>query len=127
MNKLRRARIESAIGRELMQYLHRLGNERLSNITITHIELSKDIRYAKVYLTALGKEDEEREVMEALAKASKRIQKDVSSRLKNMRYVPLLSFHFDLSLQKGEKMMKLLDKVGKEIKEKEENEEEQHT
>lgn len=125
MSELRRARIESAISRELMQYLHRLDNERLRDITITHIELSKDMRYAKVYFTALGKEDEKQEVLDALAKTSKRIQKDVSRRLKNMRYVPLLSFHFDLSLQKGEEMMKLLDKVEKEIKEKEEKYEEE--
>ncbi len=124
MSNLRRARIESAISRELSQYLHRLDDERLREITITHIELSKDLRYAKVYFTAIGKEEKKEEVLEALAKASKRIQKDVAHRLKNMRYVPLISFHFDLSYQKGEKVMEILDKVEKEIKEKEQNEEE---
>jgi ribosome-binding factor A len=124
MSNLRRARIVSAINRELMQYLHRLDDERLRDITITHIELSKDLRYAKIYFTTLGKEDERQEVLDALAKASKRIQKDVSHRLKNMRYVPLLSFYYDLSLQKGERVMKLLDEVEKEIEEKEKDEKE---
>ena len=124
MSELRRARIKSAIERELMNYFLKLDDEKLKEITIVRTELSRDLRYAKVYFTILGKEDQKQEVLDALAKASKRIQRDISHRLKSMRYVPLISFHFDLSLQKGEKVMKLLDKVEKEIKEKEKNEEE---
>ncbi len=117
MSELRKARIKSAIERELIDYFLKLDDEKLREITITHIELSRDMHYAKVYFTVLGKEGKEREVLDALAKASKRIQKDVAHRLKNMRYVPLLSFHFDLSIQKGNEMLELLDKVKKEIEE----------
>ncbi len=117
MSELRKARIKSAIERELINYFLKLDDERLREITITHIELSKDLHYAKVFFTVLGKEDEKNEVLEALSKASKRIQKDIAYRLKNMRYVPLLSFHFDLSIQKGNEMLELLDKVKKEIEE----------
>jgi ribosome-binding factor A len=115
MSELRKARIRSAIERELAKYLHSLDDERLHNITITNVVLSRDLRYAKVYFTSLGHEEEKDEILEALTKASRRIQKDVANRLKNMRYVPLLSFHFDLSIQKGNKMLSLLDKVQEEI------------
>ena len=115
MSELRKARIRSAIERELSKYLHSLDDERLRNITVTSVVLSKDLRYAKVYFTSLGHEEEKDEILEALTKASRRIQKDIANRLKNMRYVPLLSFHFDLSIQKGNKMLNLLDKVREEI------------
>ncbi len=117
MSELRKARIKSAIERELINYFLKLDDKRLREITITHVELSKDMHYAKVYFTVLGKEEEKKEILDALSKASKRIQKDMAHRLKNMRYVPLLSFHFDLSLQKGNEMLELLDKVKKEIEE----------
>ncbi len=115
MSELRKARIRSAIERELSKYLHSLDDERLRSITVTSVVLSKDLRYAKVYFTSLGHEEEKDEILEALTKASRRIQKDIANRLKNMRYVPLLSFHFDLSIQKGNKMLNLLDKVQEEI------------
>ncbi len=115
MSELRKARIRSAIERELSKYLHSLDDERLRNITVTSVVLSKDLRYAKVYFTSLGHEEEKDEILEALTKASRRIQKDIANRLKNMRYVPLLSFHFDLSIQKGNKMLNLLNKVQEEI------------
>ena len=115
MSELRKARIRSAIERELSKYLHSLDDERLRNITVTSVVLSKDLRYAKVYFTSLGHEEEKDEILEALTKASRRIQKDIANRLKNMRYVPLLSFHFDLSIQKGNEMLNLLDKVQEEI------------
>ncbi len=115
MSELRKARIRSAIERELSKYLHSLDDERLRGITVTNVVLSKDLRYAKVYFTSLGREEEKDEILEALTKASRRIQRDIANRLKNMRYVPLLSFHFDLSIQKGNKMLNLLDKVQEEI------------
>jgi len=40
-----------------------------------------------------------------------------------MRYVPLISFHFDLSIQEGDKVLKILDEIQKEIDEKGENNE----
>jgi len=115
MSELRKARIRSAIERELSKYLHSLDDERLRSITITNVVLSKDLRYAKIYFTSLGHEEEKDEILEALTKASRRIQRDIANRLKNMRYVPLLSFHFDLSIQKGNEMLNLLDKVQEEI------------
>jgi len=115
MSELRKARIRSAIERELSKYLHSLDDERLRSITVTNVVLSKDLRYAKVYFTSLGHEEEKEEILEALTKASRRIQRDIANRLKNMRYVPLLSFHFDLSIQRGNEMLNLLDKVQEEI------------
>lgn len=121
MSELRKHKIESAILREVSTYMHSLDDPLLKSITITHVEVSDDLRYAKIFYTIIGHENEEEEIKERLIKATRRIQRDVAQRLKNMKFVPLLNFHFDLSIQKGNKVLEILDEVEKELKEKGEN------
>jgi len=118
MSELRKHKTESAILREVSSYMHTLDDPLLKNVTITHVEVSEDLRYAKVYYTIIGHEAEAEEIRLRLIKANRRIQRDVAQRLKNMKYVPLLNFHFDLSIQKGNKVLEILDEVEKELKEK---------
>jgi len=130
MSKLREARLESAIKREVSKYLYEMDDSRLRGVTITYVDLSRDLHYAKIYFTVIGKEDKSQEVLDALSHASKRIQRDVAYRLRTMRHVPLISFHFDLSIQKGNKVVDILDKVEEELERKEkkkESNEEPHT
>lgn len=122
MSELRRHRIESAILREVSTYMHSLEDKLLNEITITHVEVSEDLRHATVYYTVLGHESEIEDIATKLSKASKRIQKDLANRLKTMRFVPLLTFHFDLSLQKGNKVLEILSKIEEELKRNENNE-----
>ncbi|MFU2157903.1 MULTISPECIES: 30S ribosome-binding factor RbfA [Caldisericum] len=118
MSELRKHKIESAILREVSTYMHSLDDPLLKSVTITHVEMSEDLRYAKVFYTIIGHENEEEEIKQKLIKATRRIQRDVAHRLKNMKFVPLLNFHFDLSIQKGNKVLEILDEVEKELKEK---------
>jgi ribosome-binding factor A len=123
MSELRQHKVESAILREVSTYIHSLDEPLLQHITITHVETSEDLHYAKIYYTVLGHENEKGEIEKKLMKVTRSIQRDVSKRLKNMRYVPLISFHFDLSIQEGNKVLKILDEIQKEIDEKGENNE----
>ena len=118
MSELRKHKIESAILREVSTYVHSLDDPLLKSITITHVEVSDDLRYAKIFYTIIGHENEEEDIKERLIKATRRIQRDVAQRLKNMKFVPLLNFHFDLSIQRGNKVLEILDEVEKELKEK---------
>jgi len=118
MSELRKHKIESAILREVSTYMHSLDDPLLKSITITHVEVSDDLRYAKIFYTIIGHENEEEDIKERLIKATRRIQRDVAQRLKNMKFVPLLNFHFDLSIQRGNKVLEILDEVEKELKEK---------
>ncbi|MEA3313176.1 MAG: 30S ribosome-binding factor RbfA [Caldisericota bacterium] len=120
MSKLRQARIESAIKREVSKYLLELDDSRLRGITITYVDLSSDLHYAKIYFTAINNEDRSQEILDTLSHASKRIQKDIAHRLKSMRHVPLISFHFDLSIQKGDEVINILNKIKEELQNKEE-------
>ncbi len=121
MSKLRKSRLESAIKREVSKYLHEMDDPRLGKIVITYVSVSKDFHYAKIYFTVM-EEDEIKEVQDALFHASKKIQKDIAHRFRTMRYIPLISFHLDFSIQKGNRVLNILDKVKEELKEKEEDE-----
>jgi ribosome-binding factor A len=120
MSELRRSRVQSAIEREVSIYLKNFDDPMLKEIFVTHVEVSSDLHYAKIFYTVLGKEDQSEEIMKSVAKVSKKIQKDIAFRLKDMRKVPLLSFHFDLSIQKGDRVLKILESIEKEIEEKNE-------
>lgn len=117
MSKLRKERLESAIKREITEYLHKMDDPRLREAIITYVDVSKDFHYAKIYFTVMDR-DKNKEVWDALLHASKKIQKDIAYRLRTMRYVPIISFHFDLSIQKGNKVLDILNKVEEELKEK---------
>jgi ribosome-binding factor A len=118
MSDLRRLRIESAIFREISTYMHSLDDPVLSNITIARVFVTKDLYFAKIYYTLIGKEDEKDDASSRLSKALGRIQRDVAGRLKDMRKIPVISFEFDLSLQEGSKVLNILDSIEKELKEK---------
>lgn len=123
MSELRRARVESAIELEVSTYIRTLDDPLFKDLMITHVEVSHDLHYAKIYFTVFGKEEEAEKVMRELGKATRRIQRDVARRLRNMRNVPLLSFHFDTSIQQGDKVIKLLEEIKKELDERTGNEE----
>ncbi len=122
MSEVRKHKVESAILREVSNYIHTLDDPLLNHITITYVSVSDDLRYAKVYYTILGHENEEEEIETRLIKVTRSIQRDVAKRLKNMKFVPLLTFLFDTSIQKGNKVLKILNEVEKELKEKGEDE-----
>jgi ribosome-binding factor A len=117
MGELRKARVESAILREISSYMHSLDDPILKSITITHVSLSKDLHFAKIYYTLIGRETEKEEATLRLSKALGRIQRDVAGRLKDMRKVPVISFKFDLSLQEGNQVLTILNSIEKELKE----------
>jgi ribosome-binding factor A len=120
MSELRKSRVQSAIKREVSNYLLTFDDPLLKEILITYVEVSDDLHYAKIFYTVFGKENVKEEVTKSVAKVSKKIQRDIAYRLKDMRKVPLITFHFDLSIQKGDRVLKILDDISKELREKNE-------
>ncbi len=120
MSELRKSRVQSAIEREVSNYLRTLDNPLLREILVTHVEVSNDLHYAKIFYTVFDRENKLTEVMNSVSKVSRKIQRDLAFRLKDMRKVPLVSFHFDLSIQKGDRVLKILEDIQKELNEKDE-------
>lgn len=108
VNELMRAEISELLLREVK-------DPRLSQglVSITEVEVSPDLRRATVFVSHLGTDEERREVLLGLQKASPFLHRELSHRL-DMRHVPDLVFRFDPSIERGARLASLIHDVGAE-------------
>ncbi|MDI9484231.1 MAG: 30S ribosome-binding factor RbfA [Bacillota bacterium] len=101
-------RIAEDIKREVSSIIAReVKDPRLGMISITDVELSRDLSWAKVYYSQLGSEEERRRTLEGLNRAKGFVRSELSKRLR-IRHTPEIIFAFDPSLEQGAKMDALL-------------------
>ncbi len=105
-------RVNSLIRQEISQILQRqVKDPRLGNfITVTEVSTSADLKYAKVFISQIGSEEEKQETLKALASASGFLRRELARHLK-LRYIPLLSFQWDDSIERGNHLLQLIDGV----------------
>lgn len=120
-------RINEEISREMAEILRTVKDPRVSGsfISITRVECTPDLKYAKIWFSAIGKRSDGEEIKKGLSSAAGYIRRELAQRL-NLRITPELSFIYDTSLEHGAQITKLLHKVEKELAEsdkKRENEE----
>ena len=77
---------------------HELKDPRLGLVTITRVDLTADLRYAKIYWSVLGDESERSKSTYALEHARGHIQSEIAHVL-HTRVTPILSFHYDESIE----------------------------
>lgn len=101
-------RINEEIQRELSALLRTLKDPRLQNglVSITHVDTTNDLRYCKVYVSALDK-SQEKDVMQGLKSASGYLRRELGSAVK-LRYTPELQFLADDSIQQGAHILEML-------------------
>ena len=80
-----------------------------SMLTITHVDTTSDLRYARIYLTALDRTGE-KDLMRGLKSASGYLRRELGSRL-NLRYTPELQFFADDSIAHGAHILDMLSHV----------------
>ena len=92
--------------------LHSVRDPRAEFVSITAVEVSRDLRYAKVFFTKLGLEDAKsaEEVTRVLDKAAGFLRSEIA-RESTLRTVPKLTFKFDESVGRGRHMEALLGKA----------------
>ncbi|MBI2829744.1 MAG: 30S ribosome-binding factor RbfA [Chloroflexi bacterium] len=94
---------------ELLQ--HNIKDPRLSTfVAITEVAISPDLKYAKVYVSHLGSEDEKQNTIQALNAASGYLRKELAKNTR-LRRIPELKFEWDTSIERGARVLELLDKV----------------
>lgn len=104
----RTLRIAEQIQRELgVMLVQDVGDPRLHHVTITAVDVSRDLSHARVYVRALGDESEHPEVLEALHHAGRYLRAHLARRLR-LRGTPRLHFMLDESVTRGERVDRLL-------------------
>ena len=120
MASYRKGRINEDLQRELSALIRTLKDPRVqqSMVSVTKVEATGDLRYAKVYISVLDK-DKSKETLKGLKSAGGFLRREIGSRLQ-LRYTPELVFEEDDSIAYGAKMFDLLRSL--DIKEDDGNE-----
>ena len=104
-------RINEEIQKELSAQLRNVKDPRVAEtmISVTHVETTPDLRYAKVYVSFL-QEEKAVEAMKGLKSAGGYLRRELGRTL-NLRYTPELVWTLDDSITYGAKMMKLINSL----------------
>lgn len=108
------------VGRQLKKEISKILQEdlkdpRIGFVTITRIDLTGDLRHAKVYFSILMDEANQKSSIEGIESAAGYIRKLIGERL-NLRYVPELSFKLDRSIEYSVNLEKTLERLRNEQK-----------
>jgi len=101
-------RINEEIQRELSSLLRTLKDPRLQNglVSVTHVDTTSDLRYCKVYVSALDK-SQEADVMKGLKSAAGYLRRELGAAVQ-LRYTPQLQFMADDSIEQGAHILEML-------------------
>ena len=105
-------RINEEIQKELASLLRNLKDPRVQDtmISITHVETTPDLRFAKIYVSFL-QEDKAADALKGLKSAGGYLRRELSHAL-NLRYTPELQWALDDSITYGAKMLELINSLG---------------
>ena len=109
-------RVQEALREEISTIvLNKIHDPRIGFLTITKVELTKDLRYARIYFSVLGTEKEKKLALKGLQSAKGCIKGFLSKRI-NLRFMPELVFKIDNSLENAQHIYEILNKLDKENK-----------
>ncbi|TYQ13043.1 UNVERIFIED_CONTAM: ribosome-binding factor A [Acetivibrio alkalicellulosi] len=105
-------RISLEIKREISNIIqNELKDPRLSKlISVTHVNVTKDLRYAKVYVSIMGSDQEKKESLDGLKSAASFIRREIAQRIE-IRYTPEVQFELDNSIEHGAYITKLINDI----------------
>lgn len=109
----RAKRLGEQIQRELTELLRReVKDERIGNVTITAVNVSGDLRTARVYYLVFGKEGPDPKVQQGLTSAAGFLRNALSKALM-IRHTPTLTFELDTTIEHGVRLTQLIDSLKK--------------
>lgn len=115
MANYRGGRINEEVRREVSNIIqNEIKDPRLTAmVSVTAVKVTKDLRYAKVFVSIFGKDEEEKNnTFTALKNASGYIRKEIGIRI-NLRHNPQIIFKLDDSISYGMRIEELIHKVNK--------------
>lgn len=113
-NPHRQEKLGELIAAELSDLMRtRVKDPRVGFASITHVEVSGDLRHAKVMVSVMGTEEEQAATMQGLKNASGFLRRELAERI-TLRYMPDLVFKLDHSIAEGARILALINQVNQE-------------
>jgi ribosome-binding factor A len=85
-----------------------LKDPRIGFVTVTEVDTSPDLRSARVHVSVLGSEAEREQTLDGLKSSHGFLQGKIASAMR-MKRTPTLTFHYDESVDRGDRISRLLD------------------
>jgi ribosome-binding factor A len=112
MSKHREEKINGEVMRELTAILRESKDPRISGmVSVLKVTVTKDLKYAKAYVSVFGGEKKKSEVAGGLASAKGFIRHEISARL-SLRVTPEFEFIINDSLEEGDRILKIMKELG---------------
>lgn len=111
----RRQRVADQIQKELAGLIQReMKDPRLGMVTVSAVDVSRDLAYADVFITMLGKDDAEarQQTLDILARGAGFLRGKLA-RAMRLRIVPALRFRYDESIERGARLSSLIEDARK--------------
>lgn len=113
-NYKRTDRISEEVKKNLSDIIRELKDPRIPLMTsVVSVEVTKDLKYAKAYISVMGDEETKKAALDGLKSASGFIRKEIGNRVL-LRALPQFSFHLDSSIEHGAHINELLRSVIKD-------------
>ena len=119
MSSQRPERVQEALRQEISRIIqNEMKDPRIGFLTITRVELTKDLRFAKVFFSILGEDKHKHLALKGLNSAKGYIKGILSEKIK-LRYMPEIVFKIDDTLEHAQHIFDILNNLKKERKERE--------
>lgn len=110
----RQDQLGELIAEELSDLIRtRMKDPRVGFASITSVQMSGDLRYAKVYVSVMGSSEDQRASLKALDHANGFLRHELAQRL-TIRYTPEIIFKLDESIARGARVLELMRQVEQE-------------
>jgi ribosome-binding factor A len=112
------SRVSALIKREISQMLlNEIKDDRVGAgmVSITDVNVSGDLQHAKVFVSIYGTEEAKAETMEGLRSSANFVRRELGARMR-LRRTPEVVFLEDRSLERGDRMLHLLNQISQESK-----------
>ena len=113
-SQLRIEKLQELIKQEMSKMLLReIKDPRIGFVTVTAVEMTGDLREAKIFVSIMGDDEKVQESLKGLQSALGFIRREIGKRIK-IRFTPEISFALDTSLDYSEHIQKILLDIEKE-------------
>ena len=112
-NSRRIEKVSSLIKREISQMLiNGIKDDRVGSgmVSITNVEVSGDLQHAKVFVSIYGSSSAQKETMEGLQASTAFVRRSLGRQIR-LRHTPEIRFIQDSSLEKGDQLIQLIDRL----------------
>jgi ribosome-binding factor A len=114
MPSTRPSRVGDQLRAEISDLLAReVHDPGIGFLTVTQVTVTPDLQVARVYYTTLGDERARRDTARALGRAAPFLRRQLGSRLR-LKRVPVLEFFFDESVERGDRIERILNELSAE-------------